>query len=74
MDNVTEQNVQKSINELMEDRTVIAIAHRLSTVKDANTIYVMDQGKIAEQGSHEELLAKEGLYNRLWNTQFKEQK
>ena len=58
----------------MEDRTVIAIAHRLSTVKDANCIYVMDKGRIAEQGSHEELLAKEGLYHRLWHTQFKDQK
>ena len=73
LDNVTEQLVQQAINELMTDRTVIAIAHRLSTVKDADCIYVMDKGYVAEYGSHEDLLAQNGLYARLWNTQFKEQ-
>ena len=72
LDNVTEQIVQKAINELMGDRTVIAIAHRLSTVKDANCIYVMDHGRLAESGTHEELIAKGGKYATLWNTQFKE--
>ncbi|WDE96096.1 ABC transporter ATP-binding protein [Lentisphaera profundi] len=72
LDNVTEQLVQKAINQLMGDRTVIAIAHRLSTVKDANCIYVMDKGCVAEYGSHEDLLVQNGLYARLWNTQFKE--
>jgi ATP-binding cassette, subfamily B, bacterial MsbA len=72
LDNVTEQLVQKAINQLMDDRTVIAIAHRLSTVKDADCIYVMDKGCVAEYGSHEDLLVQNGLYARLWNTQFKE--
>ena len=72
LDNITEQTVQKAINELMGDRTVIAIAHRLSTVKDADCIYVMDKGVVAEFGSHDELVKKNGLYARLWETQFKE--
>ncbi|MDD7983665.1 ABC transporter ATP-binding protein [Lentisphaera marina] len=72
LDNVTEQLVQEAINQLMDDRTVIAIAHRLSTVKDADCIYVMDKGCVAEYGSHEDLLIQNGLYARLWNTQFKE--
>ena len=72
LDNVTEQIVQKAINELMGDRTVLAIAHRLSTVKDANCIYVMDKGKLLESGTHEELLALDGQYAKMWNIQFKE--
>jgi ATP-binding cassette, subfamily B, bacterial MsbA len=71
LDNVTEQIVQKAINELMGDRTVLAIAHRLSTVKDANCIYVLDKGKIIEHGTHEKLLAQEGQYAKMWNIQFK---
>jgi ATP-binding cassette, subfamily B, bacterial MsbA len=72
LDNVTEQTVQKAINELMDQRTVLAIAHRLSTVKDANCIYVLDHGKIIEHGTHEELLAQNGHYAHMWNIQFKE--
>lgn len=70
LDNVTEQIVQKAINELMGDRTVLAIAHRLSTIKDADCIYVLDKGKIIEQGSHVELLEKCGQYAKMWNIQF----
>ena len=73
LDNITEQTVQKAINELMGDRTVIAIAHRLSTVKDADCIYVMDKGVIAEFGCHDELVKQNGLYTKLWETQFTEQ-
>lgn len=72
LDNVTEQIVQKAINQLMDDRTVLAIAHRLSTVKDANCIYVLDKGSIIESGTHEELLAKNGQYAKMWNIQFKD--
>ena len=70
LDNVTEQIVQKAINELMQDRTVIAIAHRLSTIKNADTIFVMDKGRLVESGSHDELLAKDGQYAKMWNIQF----
>ena len=73
LDNVTEQIVQKAINELMGDRTVLAIAHRLSTIKDADCIYVLDKGSIIEQGSHEELLEKNGQYAKMWNIQFNSQ-
>ena len=72
LDNITEQTVQKAINNLMGDRTVIAIAHRLSTVKEANCIYVMDQGRVVEFGTHDELLQKGGKYTTLWNAQFTE--
>ncbi|MCH2204964.1 MAG: ABC transporter ATP-binding protein/permease [Lentisphaerales bacterium] len=72
LDNVTEQIVQKAINELMGDRTVLAIAHRLSTVKDADCIYVLDKGKVIESGTHNELLANDGQYAKMWNIQFKE--
>jgi ATP-binding cassette subfamily B protein len=51
------------------NRTTVAIAHRLSTIRYANCIYVMDQGKIVEQGQHEELLAQQGIYTQLWNVQ-----
>ena len=70
LDNVTEQIVQKAINELMGDRTVLAIAHRLSTIKDADCIYVLDRGRIIEQGTHDELLEKDGQYAKMWNIQF----
>ena len=71
LDNVTEQVVQGAINELMGDRTVLAIAHRLSTIKDADCIYVLDQGSIIEQGTHQELLDKNGQYTKMWNAQFR---
>ena len=72
LDNVTEQIVQKAINELMGDRTVLAIAHRLSTVRDADCIYVLDKGKIIESGTHEELIDLKGQYAKMWNVQFQE--
>ncbi len=69
VDTKTELLIQQSIDELTEDRTTLAIAHRLSTVKDADTILVMDDGEIVERGSHDELLAADGQYATLWSAQ-----
>ncbi|NGM68137.1 ABC transporter ATP-binding protein [Natronolimnobius sp. AArcel1] len=69
VDTKTELLIQQSIDELTEDRTTLAIAHRLSTVKDADTILVMDDGEIVERGSHDELLAANGQYATLWSAQ-----
>ncbi|MDE0690677.1 MAG: ABC transporter ATP-binding protein [Gammaproteobacteria bacterium] len=65
LDAVNEQAVRKSLEELMSQRTTIVIAHRLSTVRDADRIVVLDAGRTVETGSHEELLARGGLYSRL---------
>jgi ATP-binding cassette subfamily B protein len=65
VDTESEQEIQRSLAVLGRGRTTIVIAHRLSTLKNADCIYVMDDGRIAEHGSHEELLAAEGLYHRL---------
>lgn len=54
---------------MRQGRTTIAIAHRLSTIQDANYIYVLDKGKIIESGSHEELLAKQGTYHKMYQLQ-----
>ena len=71
LDTVTEKLVQEALNRVMANRTVFAIAHRLSTIRNANCIIVLKNGKVAEAGSHAELLAKNGLYRRLHDTQFK---
>ena len=70
LDNKSEAVVQQAINNLMKDRTVLIIAHRLSTVRNADCIVVLNNGEIVEQGTHEELLAKEGEYAALYKTQF----
>lgn len=70
VDTRTEQMIQNAMDRLMKDRTSFVIAHRLSTIKGADHILVMDHGDIVEQGSHEELLAKNGYYARLYNSQF----
>lgn len=72
LDNKSEAVVQKAIENLMKNRTVFVIAHRLSTIKNAETILVVNDGQIAEQGTHEELMQKEnGAYRALYNAQFK---
>jgi len=70
VDTRTEMQIQKAMAELMKDRTSFVIAHRLSTIRDANLILVMNHGTIIEKGTHEELLAKNGFYADLYNSQF----
>jgi ATP-binding cassette, subfamily B, bacterial len=69
VDNETEAAIQKSLQVITQNRTTIAIAHRLSTIRHANCIYVMNNGQIVEQGTHEELLLLNGIYTRLWCVQ-----
>jgi len=66
---VTEIDIQKSLWELMQGKTTIVIAHRLSTLLHMDRILVFDQGKIVEDGTHQELLDKNGMYKALWNAQ-----
>jgi subfamily B ATP-binding cassette protein MsbA len=72
LDTESEMLVQEAINRLMKNRTSLVIAHRLSTIKNADRIMVIDDGKIAEQGIHEELVKQKGLYQRLYTMQFKD--
>lgn len=69
IDSETEQIVQNSLAKMRQGRTTIAIAHRLSTIQDANCIYVLDKGKIIESGCHEDLLAKQGTYYKMYQLQ-----
>lgn len=70
IDTRTEVQIQEAFDKLMEGRTSFIVAHRLSTIRNASLILVMNEGKIIEQGSHEELLAKGGFYSKLYNSQF----
>ena len=72
VDTRTEVLIQRAMARLMKGRTSFVIAHRLSTIRDADTILVMNQGRIVEQGTHEELLARRGFYHDLYNSQFVE--
>ena len=72
IDTRTEQQIQAAMDNLMEGRTSFIIAHRLSTIKNADLILVMDHGDIVEQGTHEELLAKDDFYAKLYNSQFED--
>ena len=69
IDSETEATVQASLEKMRKGRTTIAIAHRLSTIQDADCIYVLDKGRIIEQGRHEELLAQKGTYYRMYSLQ-----
>ena len=70
VDTRTERTIQSAMQRIMQGRTSIVIAHRLSTIRDADLIVVMDQGRMVEQGNHEQLLAKKGRYYELYMTQF----
>ena len=70
VDTRTEERIQKAMDNLMKGRTSFVIAHRLSTIKDADVILVMKDGDIIEQGNHEDLLAMNGFYANLYNSQF----
>ncbi len=72
LDTESERQVQAALNKLMAGRTTLVIAHRLSTVTGADLIYVIDEGRVTEQGTHVELLALDGAYHRLYNLQFAE--
>ena len=70
IDTRTEMRIQKAFDAMMEGRTSFIVAHRLSTIREADVILVMRDGKIVEQGSHDELLKANGFYATLYNSQF----
>jgi ABC-type multidrug transport system fused ATPase/permease subunit len=70
IDTRTEIRIQQAFDDLMQDKTSLIVAHRLSTILNADTILVMKKGKIIEQGKHQQLLANKGLYYTLYNSQF----
>ena len=69
VDNETEALIQKSLSKITQERTTIVTAHRLSTIKNADNIIVIDKGKLVESGKHENLLVQNGTYADLWNVQ-----
>ena len=71
LDSVTERDIQTALDNAAKDRTTLVIAHRLSTIVNADKIIVMEDGSIAEQGTHAQLLKKAGLYTKLWKQQKK---
>lgn len=72
LDTESEEKIQRALEDMRKGRTTVVIAHRLSTIKRADKIIVIDKGQIMEQGTHEDLLAKGGLYSELWHLQFSE--
>jgi ATP-binding cassette subfamily B protein len=74
LDSATEQAIQQTLREVAGQHTTLMIAHRLSTIVDADQILVMDKGQVVEQGTHAELLAKEGIYKHMWELQLRDAK
>jgi ATP-binding cassette subfamily B multidrug efflux pump len=73
VDTRTELLIQHALDELLKGRTSFVIAHRLSTIRNADQVFVLHEGRIVERGTHEELLAAQGLYYDLYNSQFRRQ-
>jgi ATP-binding cassette subfamily B protein len=73
LDSKSEKAIQAELKRIARSRTTLVIAHRLSTVIDANEILVMDHGRIVERGSHEQLLARDGAYAQMWALQQREE-
>ena len=71
MDTRTEARIQKSLLRLMQGRTSFVIAHRLSTIRDADKVYVINEGQVVEQGTHKQLLEAKGFFHHLYVSQFK---
>ena len=71
LDSSTEEKIEKALNILTKDKTTIVIAHRLSTILNSNKIFVMDSGKVIDQGNHEELIKSSEIYNNFYNRQIK---
>ena len=69
VDNETEALIQRSLEKIAIGRTTIVIAHRLSTIRNADRIFVLEHGKLKEEGKHDELVAEGGIYARLWGVQ-----
>lgn len=69
LDSQSEKNILSELYKISRDKTTVVIAHRLSTIVDADTIIVLDQGRIKEQGSHKQLMEKGGIYAELWAIQ-----
>jgi ATP-binding cassette subfamily B protein len=74
IDTRTEIKIQKAFSKMMNGRTSFVVAHRLSTIKESDVILVMNEGKIIEQGSHDDLLSKNGFYSNLYYSQFSNEK
>ncbi|OPZ01465.1 MAG: Heterocyst differentiation ATP-binding protein HepA [Alphaproteobacteria bacterium ADurb.BinA305] len=73
VDTTTEKEIQRALDNLVQGRTTIAIAHRLSTLRKAHRLVVLDRGQVVEVGPHDELMACEGVYYRLYQLQYQEQ-
>ena len=74
LDSGSEKDIQKSLKKLMKNKTTLVIAHRLSTILDADLIYVIDNGRVLEKGSHKTLMKNKSLYSKLYKLQFAAQK
>lgn len=73
LDSITERRIQQSMSKMRSSRTTLIVAHRLSTIADADTIVVMRLGEVAEMGTHDELLVQGGIYKEMWETQVREE-